>query len=209
MKKMNPQVDAYIAAGCGRCPLGGTPQCKVHTWTNELEALRTILLNSGLTEELKWKVPCYTYEKNNVAILGAFKAYCVVSFLKGALLKDLQGLLEKPGENTQGARVMKFTTTQQVKPQTVALKDFIQQAIDLEKAGLKVDYDKHQTLTYPEEFQEKLQNHPTLKAAFEALTPGRRRAYHLFFSAPKQAKTRTARVEKCIPQILQGKGLHD
>lgn len=208
MISMNPKVDLYFAAGCGRCPLGNTPQCKVHKWPEAMQTLRMIILDCGLTEELKWGVPCYTWQKSNILILSAFNDYCALSFFKGALLNDPSGVLSKPGENTQAARLVRFTNIQEVVALEPALKAFIYEAIELEKAGAKVAFKKSPE-PVPEEFQQKLAEIPALKTAFEALTPGRQRAYILHFSAPKQSGTRMARIEKCMEQILNGKGLND
>ena len=205
---MNPKVDRYIVEGCGRCPLGGTPNCKVNSWQEELHQLRRIILDTGLTEELKWGVPCYTFEKSNIAIVSALKEYCVLSFFKGALLNDQHKLLDKPGENSQAARVIRFTNVQEILQVEPILKAHIFEAIEVEKAGLKVALKKNPE-PIPEEFQKRLDEIPLLKAAFEALTPGRQRGYIIHFSQPKQSKTRASRVEKCIPMIFDGKGLHD
>ena len=205
---MNPKVDRYIVEGCGRCPLGGTPNCKVNSWQEELHQLRRIILDTGLTEELKWGVPCYTFEKSNIAIVSALKECCVLSFFKGALLNDQHKLLDKPGENSQAARVIRFTNVQEILQVEPILKAHIIEAIEVEKAGLKVALKKNPE-PIPEEFQKKLDEIPSLKAAFEALTPGRQRGYIIHFSQPKQSKTRASRVEKCIPMIFDGKGLHD
>ena len=209
MNKANPKVDVYFTAGCGRCPLGNTPQCKVNKWQAELEQLRTILLDSPVTEELKWGVPCYTFEKSNILLIGAFKDYCAISFFKGALLKDADGILSKPGENSQAARVVRFTSVREIVEMEAILKAYIVEAVEVEKAGLKVNFKKPSEFTIPEEFQNKLDELPALRTAFEALTPGRRRGYILYFSQPKQSQTRAARVEKCMRQILVGKGLND
>lgn len=205
---MNPDVDLYLIDGCGRCPLGGTPECKVNNWQEELKQLRRIVLECGLTEELKWKVPCYTFQKKNVLIVAAFKEYCSLSFFKGVLLKDTHSILEKPGENSQSDRLIKFTNVQEIIKMEAILKAYIFEAIEVEKAGLKVNFKKNSE-PVPEELQKKLDEIPALKNAFEALTPGRQRAYILHFSQPKQARTRLSRIEKCIPQILDGIGLHD
>lgn len=209
MPHMNPKVDIYFAAGCGRCPLGNTPDCKVNKWRGELEMLREIILDCGLKEELKWGVPVYTFEKNNILLIGAFKEYCVISFFKGALLKDAGGILIKPGENTQAGRVIRFTAVREIIELEPVLKAYIHEAVEVEKAGLKVEFKKTSEFTIPEEFQNKLDENPALKTAFDALTPGRRRGYLLYFSAPKQSKTRESRVERQMPQILIGKGLND
>ncbi len=206
---MNPNVDIYFSAGCGRCPLGNTPQCKVNFWPQELAMLRAIVLDCGLTEELKWSVPCYTFQKSNIVILAAFKDYCALSFFKGALLADTNDLLSKPGDHTQSARLIRFTNTREIAEQEDLLKTYIYEAIEVEKAGLKVDFKEKNKLVNPEEFQQKLDEIPALKTAFEALTPGKQRAYILHFSAPKQTATRSARVEKCIERILSGQGFYD
>lgn len=205
---MNPKVDVYFTAGCGRCPLGNTPECKVNNWREELEQLRLILLESELTEELKWGVPCYTFQNNNVIVIGAFKESCTISFFKGALLKDAEKILSKPGENTQAGRVVRFTDVREIIKMKSILKSYISEAVEVEKSGLKVEFKKNPE-PVPEEFQIKLDENPDLKTAFQALTPGRQRAYILHFSAPKQSKTRSARIERCLSQILMGKGLND
>jgi uncharacterized protein YdeI (YjbR/CyaY-like superfamily) len=192
---MIPQVDGYLR--------------KNKQWQEELAKLRKIVLDSELTEEVKWRVPCYTFQQSNVVILGAFKECCTLSFLKGALLKDAKGILVKPGENTQSARVVRFTNVREIAKLEPVLKAYINEAIEVEKAGLKVTFKKVTEHPVPEEFQAKLDETPGLKTAFDALTPGRRRAYLLHFSAPKQSKTRVSRVEKCMKQILGGKGLDD
>tara|TARA_R110002049_G_scaffold241263_1_gene415071 strand:- start:8373 stop:9008 length:636 start_codon:yes stop_codon:yes gene_type:complete len=192
---MNPKVDDYLN--------------KVKQWQGELKILRSIILDCELTEELKWRQPCYTIQNSNVVLLGAFKAYCVLSFFKGTLLKDTKGILLKPGENTQSARLFKFTNTQEIITLKPLIKAYIQEAIEIEKAGLKVTYNDNTTLALPEELLIKLEQNPDLKIAFNALTPGRQRAYNLFFSSAKQSKTRVGRIEKYESQILGGKGIHD
>lgn len=209
MTSKNPKVDDYLAVGCGRCPLGGTPGCKVHRWVEEMQQLRRILLDCGLTETSKWSVPCYTFQNKNIIVMSAFKDYCALSFFKGALLNDSEGILEKPGANTQAARLIPFTGVREILKMEEVLKAYIFEAIEVEKAGLKVDFKKKKELELPEELQDQLQENPDLKAAFEALTPGRQRGYILYFSAPKQSKTRTSRIEKYIEKILNGKGFHD
>ncbi len=206
---MNPQIDTYLADGCGRCPLGGTPQCKVNDWREELKQLRLIILECGLIEELKWGVPCYTFEKSNILVMAAFKDYCSVSFFKGVLIEDDKSVLVKPGENSQSARLIRFTSVQQVLDLELTLKDYIQKAIEVEKAGLKVSFKDPSEQDIPVEFEQKLDELPALKAAFKALTPGRQRGYLLHFSGAKQSKTRASRIEKYIPKILEGKGFHD
>ena len=174
-----------------------------------MNALRPIILDCGLTEELKWGKPCYTFQGGNVVILQGFKEHCALLFCKGALLADPKGILKKPGENTQAARRIEFTNVSEIVAMKPALKGYIREAIQAEKAGLEVTYKKTSEFKIPEEFQKKLDKIPALKTAFEALTPGRQRAYILYFSAPKQSKTRESRVEKCMQPILKGKGLND
>lgn len=207
-KTMNPKVDAYLTQGCMRCKLGGTPNCKVHNWEEELKKLRAMLLDCGLTEELKWSQPCYTYQKRNVVMMSAFKEYCSLSFMKGSLLKDTYGILVMPGENTQVGRQIRFTNAQDIAKMDPILKAYLNEAIEVEKSGAKPTVKKNPEPIL-EELQAKLDEIPSLKTAFETLTPGRQRAYILYFTAPKQSKTRESRVEKCMPKILDGKGLND
>ncbi len=192
---MNPKVDEFLR--------------KATTWREEMERLREIVLGCGLVEELKWGKPCYTFQESNIVILQGFKETCSVLFAKGALLNDPERILEKPGENTQAARRVPFTSLREIVAMKPILKSYIQEAVEVEKAGLEVTYKKPSEFTVPDELQKKLNEDPALKAAFRALTPGRQRAYLLHFSAPKQSKTRGARIEKCTPQILDGKGLND
>lgn len=201
-------IDRYLSEGCGRCKLGGTPACKVHPWVAELQHLRRIVLDSELTEELKWGVPCYTWEGKNVLLVSAFKEYAALSFFKGVLLKDVPGLLKTPGESSQASRVLKFADSGQIIEMEQIIKSYIQEAIAIEKAGFKVPFKKTPD-PIPEEFQWKLNEDPALKTAFETLTPGRQRGYILYFSAPKQSKTKLARIEKYRSKILSGKGFHD
>ncbi|MEZ5307979.1 MAG: YdeI/OmpD-associated family protein [Pyrinomonadaceae bacterium] len=205
---MNSKVDAYLKAGCGRCEYHNTPKCKVHNWEHELAELRKILLECDLEEELKWRVPCYTNEGRNIVLLSAFKDYCSVSFPNGALLKDDKKLLEKPGENTQAARLIKFTSPSQVAERAGAVKAYVAESIALENAGKKFEF-KTTSEPMPQELEARLAGDGRLRSAFEALTPGRQRGYILHFSSAKQSKTREARIEKCIPMILAGKGFHD
>lgn len=206
---MNPEIDAYLLEGCGRCALGGTPECKVHNWQEELKYLRRVVLDCGLTEERKWGVPCYTHNGSNILMMAAFKDNCTLSFFKGALLKDDHKILEKPGENTQSGRVIRFTDVERIAALEPVLKTYIFEAIEVEKAGLKVNFKKASEYEVPEEFQKRLDGDPELKAAFKALTPGRQKGYLLYFSSAKQSKTREARIEKYIPKILRGIGFHD
>ena len=192
---MNPKVDGYLA--------------KAKKWQEELKKLRMIILDCQLTEELKWGKPCYTFQNSNIVLIIGFKEYCALLFCKGALLKDTDGILITPGENTQAARQIRFNNVRDIVEMEPILKGYIHQAIEVEKAGLEVDYKKSTELIFPEEFQNKLKKNPALKTAFHALTPGRQRAYNIYFSAPKQSKTRESRIEKYMPQILRGKGLND
>lgn len=205
---MNKTVDNYLIEGCGRCPLGGTPNCKVHNWIPELELLRRLVQECGLQEESKWGVPCYTFQHKNVLLVSAFKEYCAISFFKGALLSDTHGILEKPGENSQAARLIKFADPTKIKKMEAVLKTYIHEAIEIERLGLKVNFKKNPE-PIPEELERKFEEDPILKTAFEELTPGRQRSYVLYFSAPKQSKTRESRIEKSIGKILNGEGLHD
>ena len=195
MNRMNPKVDAYLS--------------KAKKWQEEFEKLRMIILDCQLTEELKWGVPCYTFEKRNIVLIHGFKEYCALLFVKGALLSDAKGILITQTENVQAARQIRFTSVREIVKMKPILKAYIYEAIEVEKAGLKVNFKKTKEFIIPEEFQNKLDEIPALKTAFDALTPGRRRAYNLYFSAPKQSKTRESRVEKYTPQILNGKGLND
>ena len=192
---MNPKVDGYLASAT--------------KWQQEMKTLRSIILDCQLTEELKWGKPCYTYQKSNVVLIHGFKEYCALLFMKGALLKDPNGILVQQTENVQAARQIRFTNVQEIVEMEPILKAYIQEAIEAEKAGLKVNFKKTTEFKIPEEFQNKLGELPALKTAFYALTPGRQRAYILHFSQPKQSKTRESRVEKCMRQILNGKGLND
>ncbi len=205
---MNPKIDQYLSKGCMRCPLGGTSNCKVHNWTEELKKLRSIVLECGLTEELKWGVPCYTFQNKNILIVSAFKDFCAISFFKGSLLSDTNNILTKPGDNSQAARYAKFTNLQEIVKMEAVLKRYVFEAIELEKAGLKVDFKKSPE-PIPDELQKKLNEDILFKTAFEELTPGRKRGYIIYFSQPKQSKTRITRIEKCIPKILNGEGLND
>jgi uncharacterized protein YdeI (YjbR/CyaY-like superfamily) len=182
---------------------------KAKQWREEFEKLRTIVLDCELTEELKWGVPCYTFQKKNIVLMHGFKEYCALLFFKGALLHDAQGILVSQTEHTQATRQVRFANVREIAKLEPVLKAYIHGAVEVEKAGWKVTYKKTLEFTIPEEFQASLEGLPALRTAFAALTPGRQRGYLLYFSAPKQSKTRAARVEKCIEQILDGKGLDD
>lgn len=209
MSDSNPQVDNYLAEGCGRCKLGGTPACKVHTWSEELNLLRSLVLDSGLNEELKWSQPCYTLNGKNILLVTAFKEYACIAFFKGSLLTDEQNLLVAPGENSQASRQLRFTSVDSITQNVNAIQRYIQNAIDIEKQGRKVEFSSTKELEYPEELELKMRADPEFKKAFEALTPGRQRGYLLHFTGAKQSDTRTARIEKYAEHILKGKGLHD
>jgi uncharacterized protein YdeI (YjbR/CyaY-like superfamily) len=192
---MNPKVDFYFD--------------KADKWHQELEQLRRIVLDCELNEALKWGVPSYMHQQSNIVLIHVFKEYCALLFFKGVLLNDAHRILIQQTENVQSARQIRFTDVQQILEQEAIVKAYIHEAIEVEKAGLKVEFKKTAEFDMPEEFQEKLNADPALKTAFEALTPGRQRAYKLYFAAPKQAKTRVSRVEKSIDQIFAGKGLND
>jgi uncharacterized protein YdeI (YjbR/CyaY-like superfamily) len=201
-------VDQYLEKGCMRCPYGDTPDCKVHQWVAEIQALRAVARRNGLTEEIKWGVPCYTSEGKNIMLISAFREHCSVSFFKGALLNDEYGLLEKPGKNSHASRVCKFRSLGEVSAGIEALEDYLAQAVDVERKGLKVPPQKLPP-EWPKELLEVFAEDPPLRAAFDALTPGRQRGYILYFSSPKKSSTRMARIEKNRDQILGGIGLHD
>ena len=192
---MNPKVDFFFN--------------KAEKWQEEFKRLRTIILDCQLTEELKWGVPCYTFQKKNVVLIHGFKEYCAILFVKGALLKDTKGVLIQQTENVQSARQIRFTNVREIVKMETVLKAYIKEAIEVEKAGLNVNYKKTSEYLIPKEFQIKLDENPALKEAFYALTPGRQRAYIFYFSQPKLSKTREARVEKYIDLILDGVGLND
>ena len=192
---MNSKVDVYLS--------------KAQKWQEEFEKLRMIILDCQLTEELKWGVPCYTFQKGNIVLIHGFKEYCALLFIKGALLHDAHGILIQQTENVQAGRQIRFTNVREIVAMETILKAYIHEAIEVEKAGLEVNFKKNTEFIIPEEFQNKFDEIPALKTAFEALTPGRQRAYIFYFSEPKQSKTRVSRVEKYMQQILNGKGLND
>ncbi|MEQ8674782.1 MAG: YdeI family protein [Aggregatilineales bacterium] len=193
--RTNPKVDAFMG--------------REKQWQEEFEALRTILLDCPLTEELKWGQPCYTFQDKNVVLMHGFNEYCALLFHKGVLLKDPEDILIQQTENVQSARQIRFTKVQEIVEMEAVLNAYILEAIEVEESGLEVEFKDTEEFTMPEEFQRKLDEMPELQTAFEALTPGRQRGYLLYFAGAKQSKTRTARVEKYIPQILDGKGLND
>jgi uncharacterized protein YdeI (YjbR/CyaY-like superfamily) len=191
----NPKADFYFS--------------KSNKWQEEIKKLRTIALDCNLDEELKWGCPCYTYQKSNIVLIHVFKEYCAFLFFKGALLNNADGILIQQTKNVQAARQIRFTGVQEITKLKTTLKAYIFEAIEVEKAGLKVNLKKTAEFSMPEEFKKKLDKNPTLKKAFKALTPGRQRGYLLHFSSPKQSTTREARIEKAIKQIQDGKGLND
>ncbi|MBA3963606.1 MAG: YdeI/OmpD-associated family protein [Chthoniobacterales bacterium] len=191
----NLKVDFYFA--------------KARKWQKEIKKLRIIVLDCQLTEELKWGKPFYTFQNNNVAVIWSFKEHCALGFCKGALLQDAEGILVKPGENTQAVRRIPFTAVREIAEMEAILKRYLYEAIEIEKAGLEVTYKKTCDFIIPEELKNRFDELPAFKTAFHALTPGRQRGYVLYFSAPKQSRTRESRVEKYLPLILEGKGLND
>ncbi len=195
MSKINPEVDAFFD--------------NAKEWQKEMQYLRMIALDCGLTEALKWRQPCYTFEGCNIVIVSSFKDACVMSFLKGALLSDPNGILVKPGENSQSAKFARFSNLQEIIALEPVLKIYIKEAIEAEKAGLKIDFKKFTEEDFVEELQQKLQENAEFRTAFEALTLGRQRAYNIHFAEAKQSKTRVSRIEKYIPRILSGKGIND
>lgn len=199
-------VDAYLAAGCGRCPLGGTPQCKVHTWTYELHEMRRILQESGLNEEVKWQSPCYTRNGKNLVMIGAFKDNCVMSFLNGALMTDPYGLLVKPGENSKVARVVRIRAGSDMKDLAPKLADLVREAIRVEDAGLVYDRSQDAEPELPTELVDAFADDPDFETAFYALTPGRQRSWMLHFSSAKQSATRASRIQAGMVNIRRGKG---
>ena len=192
---MNPKVDWFFS--------------KETKWQKEYEKLRTIILDCGLIEELKWGCPCYTFDERNIVLIHGFKEYCALLFFKGALLNDPNGILIQQTKNVQSARQIRFTSVREIVKMERILKAYVYEAIEVERVGLKVKLKKTSEYKIPEEFQKKLNKTPALKTAFYALTPGRQRGYIFYFSQPKQSKTRESRVEKCRQQILNGKGLND
>lgn len=192
---MNPKVDSFLN--------------KAQKWQEELEKLRMLVLDCGLTEELKWGTPCYTFQNGNIVLIHAFKEYCALLFFKGSLLSDSDGILIQQTQNVQASRQVRFTNVEQIHKLEAVIKAYIYEAVEIEKAGLKVTLKKTTEYSIPEEFTVQLEKTPELRTAFEALTPGRQRAYIMYFSQAKQSKTRESRVENNISKILNGKGLDD
>ena len=195
MNNANKQVDGFLR--------------KAKKWRDEMAELRRIVLECGLREEVKWRHPCYTFEEKNVVLIGGFKEYCVLNFVKGSLLKDGRGILRKPGEDTQVSRVIRFTGVEEILKLEPVLKDYVHAAVEVEKSGAKVELKKITERKIPEELEKKFRGMQGLKSAFEGLTPGRQRAYLIHFSSAKQSATRESRIEKCVARIMKGKGMDD
>jgi uncharacterized protein YdeI (YjbR/CyaY-like superfamily) len=204
----NPQIDQFLVEGCMRCSLGATPACKVLLWTDILEFLRQLILETELQEERKWGVPTYTINGKNVVMLGVLKDSCVLSFIKGQLLTDPKGFLELPGPNSREGRILRFTQLNQATELEKEIRHFLQEAIQVERSGKKAAPSSSPQVL-PDELLQKFAEHPGLEAAFFALTPGRQRGYLIHFSGAKQSPTRLSRIEKCIPKIFEGKGMMD
>ena len=204
---MNPQVDKYLIDGCMRCKYGGTPQCKVHNWREELEMLRQIVLETGLTEEIKWGAPVYTHKGKNIVSVGALKESANIGFFKGVLLTDKHKILQQQG-NLQSDRIIKFTNVKDIEKVKDGLKEYVLEAIEIEESGKKVEFKKNPE-PIPNELLEAFEQDPAFKKAFYALTAGRQRGYIIHFSQPKQSQTRIGRIEKYKEQIFNGIGLND
>jgi uncharacterized protein YdeI (YjbR/CyaY-like superfamily) len=209
MNPTNPQVDQFLLEGCMRCEKGATPTCKVHRWTPILEKLRQILLETQLTEERKWGVPVYSLSGKNIVILGVFNDSCVISFIKGSLMNDREGILELPGPNSHEGRIIRFTKMEDFEKVESHLSQYIQDAIEIEKSGKKPEIPVRGGMEIPEELTQKFAEHEGLEKAFFALTPGRQRGYLIHFMGAKQAATRLSRIEKCVGKIFEGKGMMD
>jgi uncharacterized protein YdeI (YjbR/CyaY-like superfamily) len=208
MQGMNPQVDLFIADGCGRCDYYATDKCKVRNWQLELEHVRQIMLETDLNEEIKWGVPVYTHNGKNIVIISALKDCVTFVFFKGVLLKDDAKILEKQGESVQSARILRFTSVDRIIALGSLLKEYVKEAVALEMSGAKVEF-KKDLEPVPQELEDKFEELPVIRDAFYALTPGRQRGYIIFFSQPKGAASRVSRIEKCIDKIMNGEGLND
>ncbi|MBD3669735.1 MAG: YdeI/OmpD-associated family protein [Gammaproteobacteria bacterium] len=206
---MDTRVDHYLDQGCGRCSLYGTPRCKVKTWHDVLWALRSILLQSELVEDLKWSQPVYTYNGANVVMMSAFKDYAFISFFKGSLLSDPEGILSRAGKNSQAARQLRFTHCEQVESLKPVIMNFLQQAIEIEKTGGKISFKQTSDYEVPEELVKAFEADASFKVAFDALTPGRQRGYLLYFAGARQSSTRHSRIEKSRQRIFNGKGYNE
>ena len=202
-------AEVYFLDGCGRCKLGGTPECKIHKWENELKLFRQLVLDTGLTEECKWGMPCYTLNGKVILLISAFKDYCCLNFFKGSLIQDTFGILSRAGENSEAARMYKTTDSASIVTHADQIRSYILEAIEIEKSGQKPAVKPVSAMVIPEEFQRALDQNLALAQAFNALTPGRQKAYIFHFSGAKQSATRESRVQKCIPAILAGKGFNE
>ena len=205
----SPLVDLFFIDGCGRCKLYKTAACKVHTWKLELQALRQIALNSGLTEELKWKQPCYTFEGKNIIIVSAFKESCIINFMKGALLNDPSKILEMPGENSNSSRFIRFTNLERIIDLADIIQKYIKEAIEIEKSGQKIISKKVEEYQIPDELTKEFEQDIIFKNAFKSLTPGRQKSYLIFYNSAKQSSTRTSRILKTKDAIFNGKGMNE
>lgn len=208
MKKFTHTVDDYLIDGCMRCKYGGTPACKVNNWRQELTILRDIVNDSELIEEIKWGVPCYSINGKNVLTLTAFKEFACISFFKGVLIEDIGNLLIKPGERSQSARYLKFTNIEQITSSVELIKNYINQAIEIEKSGKTVVFSEGDE-PIPMELEQKFDENPQLRQAFESLTKGKQRAYLIYFSQVKSSESKLSRINKCEQKILNGEGLND
>lgn len=202
----NITVDQYLVSGCGRCKLFNTSKCKVNFWRTQMLQLREIMLSTGLTEEIKWSIPCYTFEGKNIASIAAFKNDCRLSFFNGALLNDPHKILTASGENSQSFRFIRITDGVEVKKFASHIKEYVEESIGLLKSGKKVEFKKIEQFERPEELEHFFKRDKALKKAFDQLTPGRQRAYLIFISGAKQRETRVKRITNSIPKILNGKG---
>ncbi|MBK7637522.1 MAG: DUF1801 domain-containing protein [Saprospiraceae bacterium] len=208
MTPINPKVDLFIADGCGRCEYYATEKCKVRKWQLELQHVRQIMLETDLTEEIKWGMPVYTHSGKNIVIIGALKDCVTFGFFKGVLLKDTHHILEKQGENVQSARIIRFTSVDRIVELSSIIKEYIIEAIAIEESGVKVEF-KKDIEPVPSELEDKFDELPSLRDAFYALTPGKRRGYVIYISQPKGSEARFSRIEKCIDKIMNGEGFHD
>jgi uncharacterized protein YdeI (YjbR/CyaY-like superfamily) len=205
---MDQSISEFFSIGCGRCSLVGTPQCKVMTWNEELHVIRDIILTTGITEERKWGVPCYTDNGKNIILLSALKDAATLSFLKGSLIDDVHGMLIAPGKNSQSARYMKFTSIEEINTTKPIIVKYIEQALEIERNGKKVEFKKEDD-PIPDELTEAFEKNPPLKTAFYALTPGRRRGYLLHFNQAKQSATKISRINANMKKIMSGKGFNE
>ena len=205
---MNPKIDKYLIDGCMRCKYGGSSHCKVNKWREELKALRSIVLESALIEELKWGVPCYTYSNKNILIVSALKEYACIGFFKGALLEDKEKILVKQGVNSNAVRIVKYTKIEEINKQVGILKSYIEEAIGIEMSGRKPE-PKNNPEPIPEELRDEFSNDLDFERAFCNLTPGRQRAYIIYFSQAKNPQTKIKRIKKCRQNILNGLGLNE